>query len=542
MGERIGISGDGFAADQRRRAPSFVRVPPRAAPQLADVVRDGTAGGGRPLDDATRAVLEPRFGHDFSRVRVHTDARASASAERVRAEAYTVGPDIVFAAGRYAPGASAGTHLLAHELAHVVQQGAAAPRPGAAPAMLRTGGPMLQRRPVCLANGACYEVPDDAPPQPGELNYTPAPLNASIAPGPEVYGPPPPPAAGQAPSAPQPAASTPAAAGMVGITPGGPGPGGPPMAPPEGPIRWPRIPGETPFRPPTVTGPPAAGPGVGPGVGPGAGTGLLRGLGFGVGTTLAAVGVGLGVFLWSRPTAPAWMDTINPITGGPYPNQQEYDRVRRLTPDQIRAEREARRASLQGTPGAPGGVQAPPASQPVPVVEPVVPPPLNTPANQNYTPAQAPGPAVSQGPLVLPGLPGGGRVEAGGRGRGGRGREIDSSTIDPLTGAPYAGDILHDPPPYDPATGEYNDPATGVTKQSFTTVEGARANFQEFVEPTDRPLHANESGATTVRTTNLSVTTTLHIPVYGATGRYVGTIYRNQFGIHTFYTWGRGSH
>src|SRR5262249_5093546 len=69
-----------------------------------------------------RSFMEPRFGHDFSRVRVHTDAEATASARAVDAQAYTVGRDVVFDNGRYAPQTSAGRHLLAHELAHVVQQ------------------------------------------------------------------------------------------------------------------------------------------------------------------------------------------------------------------------------------------------------------------------------------------------------------------------------------------------------------------------------------------------------------------------------------
>lgn len=81
--------------------------------------------GGRPLDDATRAVMEPRFGHDFSKVRVHTNREAAQSARAQRAVAYTSGTDIGFAAGRYQPGTTAGQRLIAHELAHVVQQGAA---------------------------------------------------------------------------------------------------------------------------------------------------------------------------------------------------------------------------------------------------------------------------------------------------------------------------------------------------------------------------------------------------------------------------------
>lgn len=79
---------------------------------------------GKPLNESIRAAMEPRFGHSFSTVRVHTDSRAADSARALDAQAYTVGDDIVFAQDRYAPDTSEGTHLIAHELAHVVQQSA----------------------------------------------------------------------------------------------------------------------------------------------------------------------------------------------------------------------------------------------------------------------------------------------------------------------------------------------------------------------------------------------------------------------------------
>ena len=80
---------------------------------------------GQPLDPEVRAFFEPRFGHDFSHVRVHTDAKAAESTRAVNALAYTVGRDVVFGAGHYEPLACAGRKLLAHELTHVVQQSAA---------------------------------------------------------------------------------------------------------------------------------------------------------------------------------------------------------------------------------------------------------------------------------------------------------------------------------------------------------------------------------------------------------------------------------
>gem|GEM_PF-6745389 len=87
------------------------------------IVQEVLHSSGRPLDKATRAFMEPRFGYDFSHVRVHTDALAERSTRNVNALAYVVGRDIVFGAGQYAPHINAGRHLLAHELAHVMQQG-----------------------------------------------------------------------------------------------------------------------------------------------------------------------------------------------------------------------------------------------------------------------------------------------------------------------------------------------------------------------------------------------------------------------------------
>ena len=78
--------------------------------------------GGSPLSSTARAYFEPRFGQDFSSVRVHTGPGAADSASAVNAQAYTVGKNIVFNSGEYRPGTTTGNHLLAHELAHVVQQ------------------------------------------------------------------------------------------------------------------------------------------------------------------------------------------------------------------------------------------------------------------------------------------------------------------------------------------------------------------------------------------------------------------------------------
>ncbi len=83
---------------------------------------------GRPLDAATRGFFESRFSQDFGQVRIHTDSGAAESARMLDAKAYTAGPNVVFAAGEYAPHTGAGRRLLAHELTHVVQQQATGPR------------------------------------------------------------------------------------------------------------------------------------------------------------------------------------------------------------------------------------------------------------------------------------------------------------------------------------------------------------------------------------------------------------------------------
>ncbi|HJP92676.1 MAG TPA: DUF4157 domain-containing protein [Pyrinomonadaceae bacterium] len=104
---------------RKMQRPAVNETTPDAVPSI---VHDVLGSSGQPLDSATRAWMEPSFGHDFSNVRVHTDARAAESAQAVNAVAYTVGRDVVFGAGQYSPRTLKGTRLLAHELTHVVQQ------------------------------------------------------------------------------------------------------------------------------------------------------------------------------------------------------------------------------------------------------------------------------------------------------------------------------------------------------------------------------------------------------------------------------------
>ena len=128
---------------------------PRAL-QAPPAVNRVLSSPGQSLDAQTRAFMEPRFGSNFSHVRVHSGIEAEQSAQAVGALAYTVGPNIVFGTGQYAPSNPAGRRLLAHELAHVIQQ--------------RGTSVLLQRQPK--------DPPDKTPPKktptpkPAECGYT----------------------------------------------------------------------------------------------------------------------------------------------------------------------------------------------------------------------------------------------------------------------------------------------------------------------------------------------------------------------------------
>lgn len=98
---------------------------PAKRTNAVSAVNEPTRSAGDPLDASTRRLMEMRFGRDFSAVRVHTGASAAQAAASIRARAYASGNDVVFAQARYAPHTRAGQALLAHELAHVVQQSGA---------------------------------------------------------------------------------------------------------------------------------------------------------------------------------------------------------------------------------------------------------------------------------------------------------------------------------------------------------------------------------------------------------------------------------
>jgi len=113
----------------KQEASALARVYPeplsaKSAASLgaAQIVSEISNSPGHPLEATTRAFMEPRFGHDFGKVRVHSHAQANEAAKGLNARAFTIGNHIVIGAANFAPDTGAGQKLLAHELAHVVQQ------------------------------------------------------------------------------------------------------------------------------------------------------------------------------------------------------------------------------------------------------------------------------------------------------------------------------------------------------------------------------------------------------------------------------------
>jgi hypothetical protein len=150
------------ACASEERAKLQASAERHGALEAPPIVREALRSPGRPLDPTVRQSFEVRLGRDFSGVRIHHDSRAAESAQAIEAAAYTVGRDIVFGAGRYAPYTGPGARLLAHELVHVVQQHGNMPvsRRDAARAngsnskpnrggMLGSSSPLVQRTKIC---------------------------------------------------------------------------------------------------------------------------------------------------------------------------------------------------------------------------------------------------------------------------------------------------------------------------------------------------------------------------------------------------------
>lgn len=138
---RIGQPGEEYEEEADRVADQVMRMPDTCAPEDEERIQAKTTsnsnsevdrgienqmesmkGGGHPLSEGERAFIEPRFGYDFSNVRLHTDANAAEVALGLNAKAFAIGRDVAFGAGHYALGTVEGRKLLAHELAHVIQQ------------------------------------------------------------------------------------------------------------------------------------------------------------------------------------------------------------------------------------------------------------------------------------------------------------------------------------------------------------------------------------------------------------------------------------
>jgi len=133
-GNHISVGGECEECSKNKQTLQRASLSPRGSRtegegEVPPIVHEVLRSPGQPLDPATRAFFEPRFKHDFSQVRLHTDVRAAKSARAVNALAYTVRRDVVFGARQYAPFTGPNRKLLSHELAHVVQQGGTAFRP-----------------------------------------------------------------------------------------------------------------------------------------------------------------------------------------------------------------------------------------------------------------------------------------------------------------------------------------------------------------------------------------------------------------------------
>ncbi len=188
----LGDSNDPLEREADRAAEQVLRVPaipgvgaailriqcfmgPASAPTGAAVpasVERVLAGSGRQLEPPLRQDMEQRFGHDFSRVRVHCGAAAEQSARCLNANAYTVGHHIVFAAGRFALGTHEGRRLIAHELTHVVQQSQPAGL-GSGQINAMRGLPSISSSAVHLARDLDAGVPPDAGPAGGPSDAAP---------------------------------------------------------------------------------------------------------------------------------------------------------------------------------------------------------------------------------------------------------------------------------------------------------------------------------------------------------------------------------
>ncbi|SEB24398.1 DUF4157 domain-containing protein [Variovorax sp. YR216] len=152
----------GSVAPAPRAIQRLSEQPKGSAGHMPASVGQALSGTGHALEPSLRVEMERHFGHEFSKVRVHADAAADRSARDLAAHAWTLGNDIVFGAGRFAPQTSEGRRLLAHELTHVVQQS----QGSRGPQHLQRGGSGPTAKPhhcggwTCVARGDCNNTDD----------------------------------------------------------------------------------------------------------------------------------------------------------------------------------------------------------------------------------------------------------------------------------------------------------------------------------------------------------------------------------------------
>lgn len=166
------------AAKQAEQEAVQMKGDPASPPRAPFAPRDylsGLSGRGAPLQPELRSYFEPRFGHDFGEVRVHADAEAGRATRELGARAFTYGRDIVFAPGELQPGSERGRTLLAHELTHTVQQGAAPPVRGAADTHRASAAAPISAAP----RRAIARAPGDETPDAGGGGTTPASIYAT---------------------------------------------------------------------------------------------------------------------------------------------------------------------------------------------------------------------------------------------------------------------------------------------------------------------------------------------------------------------------
>lgn len=117
---------------------------PAVTPNVASGIQS-LKGGGQPLSESTRSYFEPRFGHDFSQVRIHVDNRAANLANSINARAFTLSRNVVFGDGQYQPHSREGQRLMAHELAHTIQQGTSSPNTSSAARLSNVPSDKIQK-------------------------------------------------------------------------------------------------------------------------------------------------------------------------------------------------------------------------------------------------------------------------------------------------------------------------------------------------------------------------------------------------------------